>query len=92
MANTEELLDKQEKLTTDNVYGNKVILYNDDINSFEHVEDCLMKHCHKSKKEAKKTAWDAHNNGRAVCFTGSLETCETVAEKMASSNLTVSIE
>ncbi|MBX9852195.1 MAG: ATP-dependent Clp protease adaptor ClpS [Cytophagaceae bacterium] len=42
-------------------------------------------------KEAKKIALEAHNNGRAICFVGSLEECETVADKLSAENLTVSI-
>lgn len=80
------------KLRNDNVYANKVILYNDDFNSFYHVEKCLMKICHKNKAESKRIALEAHNTGKAVCYTGSMESCETVAEKMGEANLTVSIE
>ncbi|MCB1194319.1 MAG: ATP-dependent Clp protease adaptor ClpS [Leptospiraceae bacterium] len=75
-----------------NIYANKVILYNDDFNSFYHVEKCLVKICCKSKAESKRIALEAHNNGKAVCYTGSMEACETVAEKMGEANLTVSIE
>lgn len=32
---------------------------------------------------------EAHTNGKAVCFQGSMEECETVAENMTNANLTV---
>lgn len=75
----------------DNIYEHKVILFNDEINSFEHVEDCLMKICFKSKKDAKRIALDAHNKGKAICYEGSNEACETVAEKMGEEMLTVAV-
>lgn len=77
---------------TDDVYGNRVILFNDDFNSFDHVEYCLMHICFKSIKEANKIAMEAHSKGKAVCYEGSLETCETVAEKMSEQNLTVEVQ
>ncbi|MCB1180344.1 MAG: ATP-dependent Clp protease adaptor ClpS [Leptospiraceae bacterium] len=83
---------QESKLIHDNLYSSKVILYNDDYNSFDHVILCVMKICHKSRSESMKITMTAHNTGKSVCFTGSMESCETVAEKMGSKNLTVSIE
>ncbi|MBM9545943.1 ATP-dependent Clp protease adaptor ClpS [Leptospira sp. 201903074] len=73
----------------DSVYFYFVILFNDSIHEFSYVEDCLMKLCFKTKKDAKKIAMEAHTNGKAVCFQGSMEECETVAENMTNANLTV---
>jgi len=81
----------REKEEVQNIYHHRVILFNDDVNSFPYVEDCLMKICKKSKKEAKKIAMEAHQTGKAVCYQGSKEECETVAEKLASQKLTVSL-
>ncbi|TGN17886.1 ATP-dependent Clp protease adaptor ClpS [Leptospira idonii] len=78
-------------LKTEDIYFYRVILFNDSVNDFDHVEDCLIKICFKNKKEAKKIALEAHNNGKAVCFTGSSEECETVAEKLSLEQLTVSV-
>ncbi|WCL48597.1 ATP-dependent Clp protease adaptor ClpS [Leptospira sp. GIMC2001] len=78
-------------LAVDNVYKHQVILFNDDVNSFEHVEDCLMNICKKTKKEAIRIAMETHESGKAVCYTGSLEECETVGEKLAQEGLTVSV-
>ncbi|MBE7410582.1 MAG: ATP-dependent Clp protease adaptor ClpS [Leptospiraceae bacterium] len=89
---TEEITESQIKYSTDDIYGNKVILYNDEFNSFDHVEDCLIKICFKNKREAKKIAMEAHTKGKAICYKGSLEECETVAEKMGKEKLTVSLE
>ncbi|MCT8334924.1 ATP-dependent Clp protease adaptor ClpS [Leptospira sp. 85282-16] len=77
------------KTSFDSIYFYFVILFNDSIHEFSYVEDCLMKLCFKTKKEAKKIAIEAHTNGKAVCFQGSMEECETVAENMTNANLTV---
>ncbi|WP_411821978.1 ATP-dependent Clp protease adaptor ClpS [Leptospira sp. 'Mane'] len=85
------IIDEDTEESFQNIYFSKVVLFNDLVNDFGHVEDCLMKICFKSKKEAKKIALEAHNNGKAVCFVGSIEECETVAEKLGAEHLTVSI-
>lgn len=91
MANTIE--ETKESITSDDtIYQKKVILHNDDYNSFDHVIECVMTICHKSQREAETITWEAHTNGKAVCYEGSLETCETVAQKMDNENLTVSVE
>ncbi len=86
------IIEEETEVTTriDNIYEHRVILFNDDFNPFDHVEDCLMRICYKSEKEAKRIAMEAHNKGQAVCYEGSIEACETVAEKMGEEGLTVS--
>ncbi|TGL87250.1 ATP-dependent Clp protease adaptor ClpS [Leptospira congkakensis] len=80
---------EETKSKFDSIYFYFVILFNDSIHEFSYVEDCLMKLCFKTKKDAKKIAMEAHTNGKAVCFQGSMEECETVAENMTNANLTV---
>ena len=48
--------------------------------------------CFKNKKEAKKIAIEAHETGKAICYQGSIEECETIAEKLGAERLTVSID
>lgn len=85
----EERIELLEK--SDNIYSHKVILFNDDYNTFDHVEDCLVRICCMSLRKAKEVAMEAHTKGKAVCYSGSLEECETVAEKLAEENLTVTV-
>ncbi len=85
-------INEETETTRESIYFQKVILFNDSINEFFHVENCLMKICFKTKREAKKIAIEAHEQGKAVCYVGSLEECETIAEQMGNERLTVSIQ
>lgn len=89
-----ELLEDIEEvaLKDDNVYKHKVILFNDDFNTFDHVERCLMEICFLTSEQAQKLTFQIHHNGKGVCYQGSLEACETVAEKLTAQDLTVSVE
>ncbi|HMV77243.1 MAG TPA: ATP-dependent Clp protease adaptor ClpS [Leptospiraceae bacterium] len=83
--------DPEVKEDISKIYRHRVVLYNDDINSFDHVIECVMTICGKNEEEAFKITLEAHEKGKSVCFDGSIEACETVAEKMGIENLTVSL-
>jgi ATP-dependent Clp protease adapter protein ClpS len=69
-----------------------VILFNDDVHSFEEVILQLQKATGCSLERAGAIAQEAHNNGKAVCFTGPLERCEIVAAKLYEIRLDVALE
>lgn len=83
--------DPEIKEDISKIYRHRVVLYNDHINSFDHVIECVMTICGKNEEEAFKITLEAHETGKSVCFEGSMEACETVAEKMGTENLTVSL-
>jgi ATP-dependent Clp protease adaptor protein ClpS len=57
----------------------KVILYNDDVHTFEEVIGQIIKaiRCDTSKAEA--LTWEVHNNGKAVVFEGPMDECMEVS-------------
>ena len=48
----------------------KVILFNDDIHTFDEVITQLIKATRCSEAEAEGLAWEVHNNGKAAVFSG----------------------
>ena len=53
----------------------KVILFNDDVHSFDEVINQLIKAIKCSFDEARSLAFEAHVKGKAVIFTGELASC-----------------
>ncbi len=51
----------------------EIILYNDDVNTFDHVIDCLVKICEHTYIQAEQCAYIVHYSGKCVVKTGSLE-------------------
>ena len=51
----------------------EIILYNDDVNTFDHVIRCLVKICEHSFMQAEQCAYLVHFTGKCVVKTGSLE-------------------
>ena len=69
-----------------------VILYNDEVHSFDQVIHQVQKATGVSLKAAFEITLEAHTLGRAVCFRGSLTDCERVARILREISLHVEIE
>ncbi len=63
----------EEEVTVNLPY--KVILYNDDIHTFDEVIQQLIKAISCSYEQARKYAFEAHVKGKAVVFSGELSDC-----------------
>lgn len=70
----------------------KVLLHNDDHNSFEHVIKCLIQLCALSKEDAVQRTLEAHKTGLALVMTTHKERAEFHQEQLASVGLTATIE
>ena len=69
-----------------------VILFNDDVHSFDEVVLQVQRATGASLDRAVAVTMEAHTRGRAVCYTGPLERCEHVAAVLRQINLTVEID
>ena len=70
----------------------RLILWNDDFNSFEWVIICLMGIVKFTFENAEKSAWTVHLQGKDVVKTGSKYTLEPYKKLLEERGLTVSIE
>jgi ATP-dependent Clp protease adaptor protein ClpS len=69
-----------------------VILYNDDFHSIDEVVLQVQKAAGVSMHEAFEITMEAHSEGRAVCYSGDIESCEKVAGVLREIRLTVEID
>ncbi|MEA2642274.1 MAG: ATP-dependent Clp protease adaptor protein ClpS [Chloroflexota bacterium] len=70
-----------------------VILYNDDVNSMDHVVASLLKSIPTLKaQQAVLIMYEAHNHGRALVVTCPLELAELYRDRLQTFGLTASIE
>ena len=73
----------------DEVY--KLVLWNDDINTFDFVIECLIKICGHSLEQAEQCTILVHYKGKCTVKTGSLELLKPMHEKLISKGLTSEI-
>jgi ATP-dependent Clp protease adaptor protein ClpS len=87
----EEIL-AESGISTSSEQEQRLILWNDDHNSFEWVIVCLVTFLNFTPKKAEQAAWTVHLQGKEVVKTGSKETLEPYKKLLEERGLTVSIE
>jgi ATP-dependent Clp protease adaptor protein ClpS len=68
-----------------------IVLYNDDVNTFDHVIFCLMEYCEHNYYQAEQCALIVHNNGKCSIKSGSFEDLKPIAEALQEKQLSVKI-
>lgn len=69
-----------------------IVLYNDDVNSFDHVINCLQKYCKHSYEQAGQCALIVHNNGKCSVKEGNKKDLKPIYEALLENNLSAVIE
>ncbi|MFN7312174.1 MAG: ATP-dependent Clp protease adaptor ClpS [Bacteroidota bacterium] len=68
---SELLLEEELVEVIDEVTDRKtLLLYNDDVNTFDHVIDCLVRICKHEVLQAEQCAWIVHFKGKATVKSG----------------------
>ena len=70
----------------------RLILFNDDVNSFDHVITCLMKICEHEMVQAEQCAWVVHTNGKCLVKTGTLDEVQTMCLKLVNQGLSAKVD
>lgn len=88
---------KEETFTLDEILSalktvHRLILWNDEVNSFDHVIYCLIKYLDYNKTQAQKIADKVHNDGKCAVLEGSFTEMEVYRKILQQEGLTVSIE
>jgi len=85
----EETVEQNDIGTTD---AAKVILYNDEIHTFDEVIMQLIKAIACTPEEAESIAWEVHTKGKAMVFEGELSDCLRVSSILEEIALHTQIE
>lgn len=70
---TKEKKQEAKQVVKEKVKNHELILFNDDINTFDYVMDTLMDVCDHSAIQAEQCTMIAHYNGKCGVKSGSLE-------------------
>lgn len=88
---TETLFDEEIELKEQLVKKHNLILFNDHVNTFDHVIDLLIKVCNHEPLQAEQCAILVHYAGKCAVKTGEYEELEIMSDILADSGLTVEI-
>lgn len=88
---------EQETFTLEEILASvkeshRLILWNDDTNTFDHVIHCLMHYLQYSEVEAERIAWTVHTKGKCAILEGSFTEMEIYRKILKAEGLTVSVE
>jgi ATP-dependent Clp protease adaptor protein ClpS len=70
----------------------KIVLYNDEINTFDYVIEMLMRYCNHNLYQAEQCAMITHYNGKSIVKKGTYEKLEPIASTLLDKGLSVEIE
>lgn len=72
--------------------SNKIILWNDDVNSFEWVIYCLMNYCRHTFEQADQCAVIIHSKGKCSIKEGSYDDLKPICEALCENGLSAEIQ
>ena len=90
MSTKEELLEKVEKKTKKKKQ-NEIILYNDEVNTFDHVIETLIYACDHTPEQAEQCSILVHYKGKCTVKTGPYEELKPRCSKLLDAGLSAEI-
>ena len=90
MIAQEEVLEKKLEEIVDQE-SNKIVLYNDDFNTFDHVINTLIISCEHTPHQAEQCALLVHYKGKCVVKSGSYDDLKPRCSKLHDAGLTAEI-
>ncbi len=70
----------------------EIILHNDDVNTFDHVIDCLVDICDHEPIQAEQCAWIVHYNGKCSVKKGTFDQLEPRCTALLERGLSAEID
>ncbi|MDR6968372.1 ATP-dependent Clp protease adaptor protein ClpS [Flavobacterium arsenatis] len=90
MSTIEKVL--EEVLVEESVgFNNEIVLFNDDVNTFDHVIETLIRVCHHTAEQAEQCAILVHYKGKCTVKTGSLDELKPQCTQLLEAGLSAEI-
>lgn len=89
---TKKKIQEEVEVLEDISNNNEIVLYNDDVNTFDHVIDTLIKVCEHTSEQAEQCAILVHYKGRCTVKTGSYEELKPQCSSLLEAGLSAEIE
>lgn len=88
---TKEKVSEKEIVETDSVHENEIILYNDDVNTFDHVIRTLIQVCEHTSEQAEQCSLIVHYKGKCSVKSGTFSDLKPRCTKLLQSGLSAEI-
>lgn len=91
MMNTKEKVLEEVETLLEEKNQNEIVLYNDDVNTFDHVIDTLIAACDHSAIQAEQCSLIVHYNGKCTVKTGDMKDLKPRCSKLLDAGLSAEI-
>ena len=83
----------QEEVLVEEQVGvnNEIVLYNDDVNTFDHVIETLIRVCNHTSEQAEQCAILVHYKGKCIVKTGSFDELKPQCTQLLEAGLSAEI-
>jgi ATP-dependent Clp protease adaptor protein ClpS len=88
---TKEKISEDVLLEEAVVKQNEIVLYNDDVNTFDHVIEMLVNTCEHTSEQAEQCAIIVHHKGKCTVKTGELKDLKPRCSKLLQAGLSAEI-
>ncbi|MEN1785070.1 MAG: ATP-dependent Clp protease adaptor ClpS [Bacteroidota bacterium] len=76
---------------TEVTHGNEIVLYNDEVNTFDHVISTLIEACEHTPEQAEQCSLIVHYNGKCTVKTGPYDDLRPRCSKLLQAGLSAEI-
>lgn len=90
MATIEKIKEKVS-VSHQNQVNNEIVLYNDDVNTFDHVIDTLIRVCDHTAEQAEQCAILVHYKGKCTVKTGAYDELKPQCTQLLEAGLSAEI-
>jgi len=88
---TKEKISEEVLLEEEIVNQNEIVLYNDDVNTFDHVIEMLINICEHTAEQAEQCSIIVHYKGKCTVKTGDIKDLKPRCSKLLLSGLSAEI-
>ena len=92
MIDRDTKIDLDIESKTRNGFKHEIILYNDDVNTFEYVINILVKYCKHSVEQAEQCSYIVHYSGKCSVKSGTIDELKPICLNLLDSGLTAEIK
>lgn len=91
--NTEETETISEVVNLEDLLGTfQIVIYNDEVNTFDWVIECLEKYCSHDHQQAEQCAWFIHFKGQYPVKSGAQTDLKPICEALKEKGLNAKLE
>ncbi|MEJ6791836.1 MAG: ATP-dependent Clp protease adaptor ClpS [Lacinutrix sp.] len=88
---TKEKIQEQHDVETLEKPNNEIVVYNDEVNTFDHVIETLIKACKHTPEQAEQCAILVHYKGQCTVKTGELKELKPICSKILQAGINAEI-